>query len=443
MKFNSDQTQTKFRQDRFSNIKFKKMQTITLQNGLKIHLIEKPASETAAILLIAKTGSANEQPGEEGVAHFLEHMVFKGTKKRSNTQAISEYIDQIGGDYNAFTGKESTGFHCQIFKKYFDRGLDFIIDLVANPLLRTVDFNTEKGVILEEINLYEDTPMNRVDDLFIESLFTSTPLAHRISGDPESIKNLTADQLKSFYQRQYVVKNIFLVIVANQEILKKINRLNFGEFSDKELSTIPVVEVKKSAPKMSFLKKNIQQGNLIIGFSGPKYQDRDRYVVGVMTALLGGMMSSRMFINIREKYGFCYFIQSRKQSFRNAGLLMTQAGIDPKNLEQTIEAILNEYRILKEKPVSDRELKKTQEYLKGKLMLSVEASDDLAEFYGSQLVYSDQVKTPAEVAQIIDSITKDDIIEAARHYLKRESLTTAIISPIVDERKINQLLNDF
>jgi predicted Zn-dependent peptidase len=419
------------------------MQTVTLQNGLKIHLVEKPASETAAILLIAKTGSANEQPEEEGVAHFLEHMVFKGTKKRPNTQAISEYIDQIGGDYNAFTGKESTGFHCQIFKKHFDRGLDFVIDLVANPLLRTNDFDTEKGVILEEINLYEDTPMNRVDDLFTESLFSSTPLAHRISGEPKSIKNLTIDQLKNFYQRQYVAKNIFLVIAADQEILKKVNQLNFGKFPDKKEPDIPAVEVEKSFPKLNFLKKEIQQGNLIIGFSGPKYQDRDRYVVGVMTTLLGGMMSSRMFINIREKYGFCYYIQSQKQAFRKAGLLMTQAGIDPKNLRQTIEAILNEYRILKEKPVSDKELKKTQEYLKGKLMLSVEASDDLAEFYGSQLVYDDRVKTPIEVTKIIDSITKDDIIKAARRYLCRESLTTAIISPTVDEREVVQLLGGF
>lgn len=421
------------------------MQIETLKNGLRFVSAEKKDAKTVALLLMIKVGSRYETPSQWGMAHFLEHMVFKGTKKRPNTMAIAEYLDKIGGDYNAFTGDEYTGFHAHVAKEHCEKAVDFICDLVGQPLFKENDFNVEKGVITEEIKLHQDMPMHVVDDLFSEAMFGDDPLAHRVAGSIETIKNMTLRAISKFYQKYYQSGQMAMVAVAKKETLAKI-KLSINKYysnqtgQNKKISPNKVV---KGVPRAVYQTKPIEQGNLIIGFEGPAFSSTDRYPMMLLCDLLGGMMSSRMFLNIREKQGLCYYIKTGMNSFESCGILSTQAGVDPKNLTKTVKAILKEYQNIKNQSISPDELKKAKEYAKGKLALGIEDSEEIASFYGHQVILAGKILSPEEIIKKIDSVSAVDILEVAKKYFTRETLTLAAVSPKINQDKINSLIEAY
>jgi predicted Zn-dependent peptidase len=421
------------------------MKQYKLDNGLTVITVEKAEAETSAVLLVVAAGSRHETSETEGTAHFLEHMVFKGSKKRGNTKLISEFLDEIGGDYNAFTGKEYTGFHAHVAKEHTEKAFDFIADLAGQPLLREEDFNLERGVIFEEINLYDDTPMYHVEELFSQALFADDPLAHKISGTKETIGGLKVDALKSFFNNYYHAGNMVLVIVSDAEILSNLEAKISDYFQfDNNKRLIPTPsKARKSGPRLEVIKKDINQGNLVIGFEGPAFASRDRLKMNILMLLLGGMMSSRLFLRIREKLGLCYYIRANAEAYKTTGQVTTQAGIDPENLIKTTEAILHEISLLKTELIPESELTKTKEYFKGKLALAMEDSEELASFYAHQWVLGDKIETPEELVKQIDEITSLELRDIANKYLTPETLSMAVIAPSYDEEKLDKILESY
>lgn len=421
------------------------MKQYKLKNGLTLILEERAEAATATVLLLVGVGSRNETPEIEGVAHFLEHMVFKGTKKRGTTQLISEYLDQVGGDYNAFTSKEYTGFHAHVAKEHLLKALDFVADLTSQPLLRKADFELEKGVIFEEINLYEDTPMYQVEEIFSTAIFGSDQLAHRISGSRETVKELKIEDLKDFYDKYYQTSNMAVVIVSDKKSLDGISKKveQYFSFPNEQIPSVPTSKVEKSSPRIVSSQKAIQQGNLVVGFEGPSFSSTDRIKMSLLSALFGGMMSSRLFLRIRVKQGLCYYIRSHAESYKTCGTFAAQAGIDPKNLEKTLQAILKEFSILKEELIPEGELTKGKEYVKGKLALALEDSEELSSFYGHQWVMTGKILSPTEIIKQIEAVTSEDLQKLAKYYFTPSTLTLAIVTPSYNAEKVDRIIKSF
>lgn len=287
--------------------------------------------------------------------------------------------------------------------------------------------------------------MYQVDEVFKQVLFGKDRLAHPISGTRQTIGKMTVDDLKSFYQNNYQTGKMVLVIVSDEITLKKTAQEieKYFQLSSGSVNGISASKVEKSGPRHRIINKPIQQGNLIVGFEGPSANSDDQIKMNLLSALLGGMMSSRLFLRIREQQGLCYYIKSHVDNHQTTGSVAAQAGMDPKNLIRTLEAILNEYQILKNELVDDEELGKTKEYMKGKLALALEDSEELASFYGHQWIMMNRIKNHQQIVREIDQVSAEDIRAVARKYFQTETLSVAIVAPSHDSQKIDKIIKNY
>ncbi len=415
-----------------------------LNNGLTYIPIEKPASKTAAVLLLVKVGSNYETPETYGGAHLLEHLVFKGTKSFSDSQKIGEYLDEVGGDYNAFTGKEMTGYHAVVEKAHIGRALKVMFELANRPLLRQEDFDSEKKVIIEEIKLHEDIPMHLAGDIFFQAMFPNQPIAHNIAGTRKSVERFKYQDFVNFYQSHYRAEKMILAVSADKDTLKNLDLMDYQKIrGGAKMSEISSSKVSKDSARIEIAERKIEQANLILGFLGPSYSSKDRLKMSLLTSVLGGMMSSRMFIEVREKQHLCYNIRSDMDFYQDLSLLSTEAGVKTENLYRAIRAILYEYQKIKSKGISKAELAKGRDNLKGRLAIGLDSSEALASFYGRQWILSGNLAGLDSIYREIDSVTQADILEIAKKYFSRETLSIAVISPKADKAKVSVELNKF
>jgi predicted Zn-dependent peptidase len=414
----------------------------TLSNGLRIITVPQKSTQAVTVLVLVGTGSKYETREINGISHFLEHMFFKGTKNMPDKLEIAETLDKVGGIYNAFTGEEYTGYYAKTAFSKFDLALKWVSDIYLNSLLPEKEVKREKGVIIEEINMIYDNPMSRVGLLWNRLLYGDQPAGWDIAGTKETVSSIGRKDLFEYMKEQYTAPNTIVCVagrIEEEEAIEKVKRYFSGMESSKPREKAEVIENQKK-PGSLIDHKETDQTHLCLGVRGYNVLHPKKYAQDVLAVLLGGMMSSRLFMEVREKLGLAYYIKTESDCNPDTGFLVTQAGVENSNTQKAVSTILKEYRKISQKKVPAGELKKAKEYIKGKMALSLESSDELAAFYGVHELLEKRILTPKEIYAKIDKVTSSDVLAAAKEIFRPEGLNLALVGPHKDSKAFDKLL---
>lgn len=415
----------------------------TLPNGLRIALIPMKGTATATVIVMTGTGSRYETERENGLAHFLEHMFFKGTKKRPSAKRISEELDAIGSVYNAFTAKERTAYYAKVSSRYIDTALDVISDIFLNSTLPAKEIEKERGAIIQEIDMYEDMPMRTVDNVFDALIFGAEhPLGRTILGPKENIRAFKRKDFISYLQQQYTPANTVVCVAGafnTSKILAAITR-DFSKLKRGNPAKPISFTAKQAAPRVAVKEKKTDQTQLMLGVPAYPYGHKDEYVLSVLATILGGGMSSRLFLEVREKRGLAYSVHAWIEKYPDTGYLAVQAGVEHAKLEKTVATILTELRKIKKTRVSSIELQKAKSYLKGTKTLSLETSDEIAGNAASSLINTGKIRLLEDTLKGIDAVSAQDVQRVARDIFKTSGLNLAVIGPHTDKESLLRVL---
>ena len=415
---------------------------ITLDNGLRIITVPKQDSLAVTVLVLVEAGSKYETKDINGISHFLEHMCFKGTEKRPRAIDIASELDGIGASYNAFTSLEYTGYYVKTEPKRFDVALDVVSDIYLNQTLAAEEIDKERGVIIEEINMYEDLPMRKVQDLFLELLYGDQPAGWDVAGKKEIIQKLTRDDFLKYKSEHYLPQSTIIVVAgqfSESEAVDKVKQA-FSQIKLSPKSGKEKTKEEQENPKTLVKFKETDQAHLVVGIRAFDIFDKRRYALEVLSDILGGGMSSRLFQKIREEMGAAYYVHSSADLYTDHGYLAAACGIDKNKINEVTEAILEEFRKLAGKPVEQDELQRAKDHLTGGMMLSLETSDSLANFCGGQEVLTGKVTAPQELADKIQAVTSEEIMSVAQDIFKNDRLNLALIGPFKDKNEFDKLL---
>jgi predicted Zn-dependent peptidase len=415
----------------------------TLKNGLRVVLAPMPETETATVIIMTGTGSRYENAHENGLAHFLEHMFFKGTKKRPSAKAISEELDGVGAISNAFTSKDRTAYYAKVSAKYLDTALDVISDIFLNSTLPPKEIQKERGAIIQEIDMYEDMPMRTVDNVFDALLYgAGHPLGRTILGPKENIRAFKQKEFAAYHKRNYNAKNTVVCVAGafnEQKVLAKV-RKEFAKLHDGVAPTFTPFTAEQLEARVSIKEKQTDQTQLMLGVPAYPYQHKDEYALAVLAAILGGGMSSRLFLEVREKRGLAYSVHAGVDKYPDTGSFYVQAGVEHGKLEKTVTTILDEMKKMKRTKVSAAELKKAKAYLTGTMTLSMETSDEVATNAVSSLLSIGKIRTLEEKLKAIQKVTAADVERVAKDLFKTERLNLAVIGPHAAGDTVRKLL---
>lgn len=413
-----------------------------LRNGLRILLVPEKTAKAVTVLVVVGAGSKYETKAENGLSHFLEHMFFKGTKKRPNTLKISETLDNVGGAYNAFTSKELTGYWAKTAKEHFDLALDWVSDIFLHSKLESKEIKKEKGVILEEINMRLDTPMHYIGDLWEKLLYGDQPAGWETIGQKENILRFQRKDFTNYLKNHYSSLNTIICISGNfsqRDALEKVRKYFKPIGIKPPKQKVEAVENQKEPKTLPYFKKT-DQTHLCLGVRGYNLFDSEIYAQEALSVMLGGNMSSRLFIEIREKRGLAYYVRTSVDGYTDTGYLCCNAGVNNTQTEQVIELIIKEFKNMRDKKISQKELNKAKDYLKGSLVLGLESSDAKASFYAGQELLTGRILTPQQKCVKIDEISLKDVKKVAKNIFKPEKLNLALIGPHKDKQKFQNLL---
>ncbi len=413
----------------------------TLKNGLRIITVPQKGTQAVTVLVLSGTGSKYESKKINGISHLLEHLLFKGTKKRPDQISIAEPLDRVGGIYNAFTGEDYTGYYAKVDSKHLDLALDVISDIYLNSKLEAKEIKKEKNVIIEEINMYYDHPSSYVQSLWNKVLYGDQPAGWDIAGTKESVLGITRKQLFDYMSLQYNAQNTIVCIAGNvsNSIEEKVKK-TFGKIKKENEVEKPLVDDSQNEPKVLIKHKETDQTHFVLGARGYNLNHPDKYILELIGLILGGMMSSRLFIEVREKLGLAYYIRANVSSDPNSGFLAIQAGVDNTRIDKAVKVILREFRKLKNKKISSNELNKAKDHFKGKMALLFEASDARASYYAAQELLEGKILTPNQLYGKINKITAEDILKVSKDVFKSNKLNLALIGPFKDKKRFKKLL---
>jgi len=419
----------------------------TLPSGLRVLTVPLPDLKSATVAVWVKTGSRNEEKKVNGISHFLEHMVFKGSAKRPSAKAISEAVDAIGAEFNAATAKDWTNFYIKSATGHLETAFDVLSDMVLNPLLRKEEISREKGTILQEIAMYEDTPMMHINDIFENVIFNGSSLGWDTAGTSESVKRITKYDFERYRKRYYYPENMLVTVAGGvtQNISLKLAEKYFGKF--KTLNPKSQINSKfqnqQTRPQIKLQTKKTDQAHLIMGFRGDGRGYAGREAQAVLATILGGGMSSRLFIEIRERRGLAYSVKTSFERYQETGYLGTYAGVNLAKIDEVISVMLEQHYCLVSSikyRVSLAELRKAKEFLKGHLALALEDTLDVANYYVTQALFLPKIENPDKVMAKIDKVTVEDVAAEAGRLFKPDRLNLAIIGPYNNPSKFQKLL---
>jgi predicted Zn-dependent peptidase len=416
---------------------------IILPNGLRLILAPMKESPSAAVLVLVGTGSKYETKEINGLSHFLEHMFFKGTKKRSNTLAVSEALDRVGGQYNAFTSQEMTGYWAKVAADKLDVALDWVSDILLNSKFDAAEIEREKGVIIEEINMYYDMPMRYVGNLWEQLLYGDQPAGWDIAGSKEIVASFSRAQFVNYLKNQYRTENTIICLsgkLPDMKVIEKKIGQYFGKINKGASNKKLAVFEKQEKPETLVHFKKTDQTHLCLGVRAYDLRHPDRFVLSVMAALLGGMMSSRLWISVREKKGLAYYVRTVAEKYTDSGYLVTQAGVANDKVEEAIEAILVEYRKIRDQKVTPGEIQKAKDYLIGHTLLGLETADELASWLGTQEVLQGKILSLKQVFDKIKAVDATALQRVARDIFQPAKLNLALIGPFKEKEKFEKLL---
>ncbi len=413
-----------------------------LKNGLRVLMVPQPQSLTATAMVSVEAGSKYETKKINGLSHFLEHMCFKGTTKRPTALEISSELDGLGAQYNAFTSQESTSYYAKVKKDNFGEILDVVSDMYVDPVFDAGEIEKERGVIIQELNMYEDTPMRRVQELFMQRVYGDQPAGWDIGGRKEVIRKLTRDDFIAYRKKHYVPQATIITLAGKFEpkkALKEIAR-HFAVLKPGPKGRKLPVKESQRRPEELVRFKDVDQSHIVMGFRAFDAHDKRKYALQLAAEILGGGMSSRLFQKVREELGAAYYVRCEPDLYTDHGLIAMSAGLDHSKIEAALQAALGEFTRLKEEKVSAADLKKAKEHFIGELFLSLEGSDAIAGFYASQeLLGLGGLKAPEEVAQRIGAVTTAEIQAVAKSVFTGRNLNLAVIGPF-KKRSFRRLL---
>lgn len=419
---------------------FKKL---ILPNGLRIVTAPMKGTNTVTVLVVCATGSDNESRAERGISHFLEHMFFKGTKNRPNPRIIKNELDSMGSVSNAFTSHEYTGYFIKAGHIYLDAALDLLSDIYRNSLLDEKEINRERQVIVEEMHMRRDDPGGYVGEIYEELLYgTEQNAGWDVIGTEEHIRKFTPQEFRNYFKNQYTSHNTAVIVAGNFDEAPTIEKIkkHFSGIRSGNPKPKAAFSEAQSRPQVKLHFKETDQTHLLIGFRGIDAADPDRFAADMLATILGGSWSSRMWDTVRDRMGLAYTVHTSSDTYSNRGSLTTYAGIAHENLEKAVKAIMAEYKKIAEKGVSAKELKRSKDFLRGRMLLSLESSNAVANFVGLEEAVTGKPLTIEEVFQKIDALTPADIRAIAKKLIRGETLNLALIGPHKDGERLLKLL---
>jgi predicted Zn-dependent peptidase len=400
-----------------------------LDNGLRLLTERMTQVRSISIGVWLTRGSRHETADRGGIAHFVEHMLFKGTTTRS-AEDIAQAIDSIGGQLDAFTAKEYASYYIKVLDEHLPLAIDILSDIVMNPAFSPEDVAREKKVVLEEIKMVEDTPDDLVHELFTQGFWENHPLGRPILGRPETVGAFNADVLRQYFHRVYTSQNLIVSAVGNLEHAN-VRELVEGRFKDLVKTGEPIGEEPPTVvPKIQIRNKELEQSHLCLGASSYPQNHDDRYSSYVLNTLLGGSMSSRLFQNVREKRGLAYAVFSGLSAYRDAGSFTVYAGCANSAVGEVIDLVVEELRGVKQEPVTHAELQRAKDHLKGSLMLSLENTSSRMSHLARQEIYFDRQFGLDETLQGIERVTTEDVQRVAGDLFKDGCLAATVLGNV-------------
>lgn len=407
-----------------------------LENGLTIIGEEIPYVKSISLGVWINAGSRIEDEEISGVSHFIEHMLFKGTRNRTSKQIASE-IDNLGGQINAFTSKECTCYYVKLLDSHIDIGIDVLSDMILNSKFNEDDLDKERSVIIEELKMYEDSPEDLAYDLLTENIYKNDPLGMNIIGTEESLKRLNREKLLDYFNKYYVPNNSVIAISGNfnfDEIINKIEE-KFKVWKKRDVN----VDIKKAEFKSCFLAKNkdIEQVNLAMSLEAvPIESDKEVYALAVINTVFGGSISSRLFQKIREEKGLVYSIYSSQSLYRKCGELGIFASMSNEHLKEVYESIIEEIKIMKKYYLTDQEIKESKEQLKGSYILGLESTSSRMMSIGRALLLNNKVESTDDILKSIDNVDRETVKIVIDKIFNLDKLGVCIVGRDVEENKL-------
>lgn len=422
-------------------------QKYTLKNGLRV--VTAPMQETKAITILAlfRVGSRYEARKTLGISHFLEHMMFKGTKKRPQAIQISRELDGVGAEYNAFTSKDYTGYYIKLNYEKAQLAIDMMSDMLANSILAAEEVERERKVIQEEINMYEDNPMMLVEELFEEELYTGNSLGWRIAGDAKSLVNIKQKELVDFRHEHYRPKHTVLTVAGRfPKNLEAMIEKYFGAISSRGERPEQFLKFKSgkehgSGPRVRLKFRKTDQAQVCMGLPAYPYGHARLPALHVLATILGGGMSSRLFVEVRERRGLAYFVRASVNVYQDTGNFMIHAGLDKTRIDEALRVIGQELRKMAKRGITAAELARAKENMRGRMTLALEESSDVADFLGKQELLTGRVLTAEEKMERVMRVTRQDVQAVARDLFRPARLAAAVIGPFKDSKRFVKLLS--
>lgn len=420
----------------------KDVKKITLRNGLRVLLVPQPANLAATVLILVEAGSEYETKRVNGVSHFLEHLMFKGTTNRPKPGAIAHELAALGAQSNAFTDQEYTGYWAKAQAEKLPKILDIISDLYLNPLFNAEEIEKERGVIIQEINMYEDDLPAKAQRIFGALMYGDQPAGWDVGGEKEIIHKLKRDDFVSYRHTRYVMPGTIVIVAGKfdeKATLAQIQK-SFGALPRRPVIAKKKTVERQSAPRVKVHFKKSDQAHIVMGFRAFDIFDERRFVLRVLGDVLGGGMSSRLFMRVREELGAAYYIGAGADLALDHGLLGISAGVDHAKTQIVIKAILKECARLRDELVPAKELQKSKDHMLGNLILGLETSDDLASFYGGQEIITRTIMSPKALTEKIKKVTAEEVRAVARLVIKKKGLNLAIVGPYRKPETFNRIL---
>jgi predicted Zn-dependent peptidase len=416
-------------------------QKVTLDNGLRLLTSEMPHTRAVSVVFFTAAGPRYEVESEAGISHFIEHICFKGTEKRQSSKEISEAIESVGGIINGGTDKELTTFWCRVTSEHFLLALDILVDLLRHSRFGATDIDRERQIIIEEINMSLDSPRQRVAMLIDELLWPGQPFGRDIAGSKETVAALTRQQMLNFLSKHYLPNTTVVAVAGDIEQKQVQDTINqtLGEWKPNKVSAgFPNMGDQKVA-RLNIEFRDTEQAHLCLGVPGLSFFHPDRYAVDLLSIILGEGMSSRLFTEIREQQGLAYDIHSYADHFADSGAVIIYAGVDPGRVDSALRSIIDQVSKLKEQ-ISEAELGKAKEIAKGRLLLGLESSRNVAAWLGAQELLTNRILTTDEVISLVEAVTIEGLKRVAQQLLTSEKLNLAIVGPVKEEKPLARLL---
>ena len=413
----------------------------TLDNGLRVLTAPMPAAQSVSCFVMLAAGSRYETRASSGIAHFAEHMFFKGTERRPTARDIAGEVDAIGGEFNAFTGKEYTAYYVRCAAEHRDVALDVIVDMLRNSKFDAGEIDREKGVIIEEMNMYFDTPRDFVDGVYEELVYGDHPLGWDIIGRKETVQGATRDTFLDYLGHWYKPSRMVVGVGGRigDDLVERIGDL-LGDLEDAPTGTPLPALGSVNGSRVKVHTKASDQAHICLGVRSRPIVDPDRYVLMVLSTVLGGGMSSRLFTEVRERRGLAYYVFATNHAYTDAGSLYAQAGVDIERIDDAVETVAAELRKIATEAVPEEELRKAKSFAKGRFALQIESPHGLIMFGLRREVLEGQAPEPDEVVAGIEAVTAEDVQRVARELIADDALRLAVIGPFEDANRFEQLL---